>query len=119
MASSKKADEFYEGVVVAAQRGHWTQACSSAVHCVISSCDAIAVKILGERSAGKSHDDAIRLLSRARPPGYEAKVNQIRDILSLKSKVEYGSDAPSKARAELAIKQATRVYRWAKEVVRP
>ncbi|MFA5247015.1 MAG: hypothetical protein WC408_03970 [Candidatus Micrarchaeia archaeon] len=85
---------------------------------MISSCDAIAVKILGERSAGKSHDDAIRLLSKAKPPGYEDKQNQIRDILSLKSRVEYGSDTPSKARAELAIKQATRVYRWAKEIVR-
>ncbi len=117
-AYERKADEFYASMVDASQRGHWAAACSNAVHCVISSCDAIAVRILGERSSGKSHDEAVRLLAKARPPGFEEKLHQVRDILSLKSKAEYGSEMPSRGRTELAVKQATRVYRWAKETVR-
>jgi HEPN domain-containing protein len=114
----QKADEFYEGMLDAVQRGNYAQACSSAVHCTISSCDAVAVKILGERGSGKSHDEAVRLLSAARPPGFEERLRQVRDVLSLKSKAEYGSERPSKNQAELAARQATRVYRWAKEVLR-
>ena len=114
----RKAGEFYASMVDAYSRSHYTAACSCAVHCVISSIDAVCVSQLGERSKGQSHDEAIRLLSRAGPPGLPEKIRQVRDVLSLKSRVEYGSDDTSKSQAELAVKQATRVYNWAKELAR-
>ena len=57
-----KAGEFFNGMNDAAGQGHYVQACSSAVHCIICSCDAVAVKFLGERSTGQCHDEAVRLL---------------------------------------------------------
>jgi hypothetical protein len=42
-----KASDFYNGMVDAAARGNWTVAASSAVHCAINSCDAVAVNYHG------------------------------------------------------------------------
>ena len=118
MAYMDKANDFYNGMVDASQRGNWTVTASNAVHCVINSCDAVTVKILGERSISLRHDDVIRLLAKARPSGIGDKIHQIQEILSAKSKVEYGFEKPSKGQAEMMAKQAHRVFAWAKEIVR-
>jgi hypothetical protein len=76
------------------------------------------VKFLGERSTSVRHDDAIRLLAKAQPPGFGEKIHQIQEILSAKSGVEYGFEKPSRAKAEMMVKQAHRIFSWAKETVR-
>jgi len=110
-----KAEEFFETMQHAYKNRMWTAVGLNAVHCVISSCDALLVKSQGVRSAVEDHMQVIELLRHAPIAGVEKQVATVRRIIAKKNVIAYedrefrGSDALD------IFKQAGRFYRWASE----
>jgi len=110
----KKAVEFHEGMKHAEAEEKWNAACLNAIHCAISSVDAICVFFMGERSSSQRHEDAFRVLKAVPVSGAEEKAKQFIDIIGLKNLVEYSDDEPSEKEARRIILQADRLFSWAK-----
>jgi hypothetical protein len=102
-------------MIDAMQRKEYAQACSSAIHCVISSCDAVTASCLGLKSSSRRHEDLVQLVKQAAIPGTQEKARQISQVISSKSAVEYGSEMPSQQQALTLTLQAERIYRWARQ----
>ncbi|MBI5036520.1 HEPN domain-containing protein [Candidatus Micrarchaeota archaeon] len=111
----KKADEFFQSLKEAVQAGRWEAAGLAAIHCVISSSDALTTYHLQQRSASERHQDAAQLLKRLPlPGGLQDKIKQFIDVLEMKNQVEYDAVPTSEKDALQMAKQAERFYSWAK-----
>lgn len=95
----------------------WNSAGLLAVHLAISSCDAVTAFFLQERSASERHEDVVELLGRTGVAGLREKTRQVLDVLADKTLIAYEPEVPSEARSRNIVKQAERIYRWAKEVL--
>ena len=94
--------------------GSWSAATLNAVHCVISTFDALTVYHLGVRSADQRHEDVVKLIQRARLSGGDEKIKQFLDVVRFKNLVEYDAEEPSELQALRVVQQSERVYAWAK-----
>ena len=94
--------------------GEWNAACLNAIHCTISSADAVTVFYLGMRSTGQGHEEATKLLAKTGLESVNEKIRQFSNILRLKTLVEYDAEEPTENEASRAITQASRFYQWAK-----
>jgi uncharacterized protein (UPF0332 family) len=115
----KKAEECCETMKDAFANERWSAAMINAVHCGISSSDALTVFFLGERHAGERHEDCIALFQKT---GIDAKIlqsktQQLQQILSVKNRVEYEERVAKRDEAEETIKIAERFYKWVKELL--
>ena len=110
-----KARDFYDAMKNAEEEENWNAAALSAIHCIISSNDALTTFFLELRSVGQKHEDALQLLKQTKLPGVEEKAKQFLDVLSLKNLVEYEASEPSENQAMQMIKQAERFYGWVKQ----
>lgn len=97
-AYAAKAEEFAEAAASDLAAGRNIVATSLAIHAGINSADAVCGARLGERAAGKDHDQVLDLLRQAGPDGAEIE-RELRRLLPLKTKAEYepGDIAPSVA----------------------
>jgi len=111
----RKASSFYQGMKKAEENEDWNLAALNAIHCVISSADAVTTFYLGQHSAGQRHEDVIALLGQTRLPGIEEKARQILDVLRLKTLVEYEPEEPTENEARAMAKQAERIFKWARD----
>ena len=80
-----KAEEFYDTMQHAYKNRMWTSVGLNAVHCVISSCDALLVKSQGIRAAGDDHMQAVELLGRSPIDGIEKQTATVRRIIAKKN----------------------------------
>lgn len=110
-----KAEEFYETMQHAYKNRMWTAVGLNAVHCAISSCDAVLVKSQGIRSAGDDHMQAVDLLTRAPVEGIEKQTASIRRIIAKKNVIAYENREIRESEASDIFKQAERFYKWAFE----
>jgi hypothetical protein len=110
-----KAEEFYDTMQYADKNRMWTAVGLNAVHCVISSCDALLVKSQGIRSAGDDHMQIINLLTQAPIPGIEKHVATVRRIMAKKNAIAYENRKFRESDASDISKQTDRFYRWAFE----
>ena len=86
----KKASEFYDMMLQAKKRGKWNAVGLNAVHCAISSSDAMLVFYAGIRSTSDDHLAVIDLLSNSiRLLDVKSKCETLRKILVKKSIIEY------------------------------
>ncbi len=108
-----KAEEFFDTMQHAYKSRMWTAVGLNAVHCAISSCDALLVKSQGIRSAGEDHMHALELLSHAPVAGIENQVAIVRRIIAKKNIIAYENRAFRESDASDILKQAERFYRWA------
>lgn len=115
----RKAESFYNGMKQAEQSEDWNLACLNAIHCTITSIDAITTFFLEERSAGQKHEDVVELLKQTKLPDAQEKARQVLDILALKTMVEYEPTEPTENQARQITKQAQRVHQWAKQTLKP
>ncbi len=108
----KKAGELYLDMLEARRSGRFNSAVISAVHCGISAADAYTVYVGSVRSSSKDHKDAVRLLSSI---GTEAKrmSEHLRSLLEVKNAAEYQDSLFTSNDADLAVKHAERLYKWA------
>ena len=107
----RKAEDFGVAMRASLERGAWHGATVTAVHCVISACDAVCVHTLGERSRGESHEQLTLLLKRV---GGDENVRQVAAVLQMKNVAEYEAREISPADARDAVKRAERVLEWAR-----
>ena len=108
-----KAEEFYETMQHAYKSRMWTAVGLNAVHCVISSCDALLVKSEGLRAAGEDHMQVVELLSRAFIEGIEQQVASVRRIIAKKNVIAYEDRDFRESEASDIFKQTERFYLWA------
>lgn len=80
----------------------------SAVHAVISACDALTIRHLGMRSAAQDHSEVLKLLPQSGAP--DRLITQVRLVLSLKNRVEYEA-------REVSPDEATRIATAARRVL--
>lgn len=111
----RKSDEFHRSALEAAKRRDWTALISNAVHSAISMADALTVFYAGERSAGQSHSDVMRLLSTLGVAREELDRNMrhLSSLLEVKNLAEYEDRLPTQNEAESAMANADRFRRWA------
>ena len=82
---------------------------ANAVLAGIAAADAACCRALGERSRGDDHRDAIALVS---PGGGEA-ANALSRLLAIKNDAEYGLAPISRAKRDLALRQARKLVEFA------
>jgi len=109
----KKASEFYDIMLQAKERGKWNAVGLNAVHCAISSSDAMLVFYAGIRSISDNHLSAIDLLSNSvRLPEVKSKCETLRKILVKKSIIEYENRDFTQKEALEILKLTERFYIW-------
>lgn len=109
----KKASDFYDTMLNAQRLEKWNAVGLNAVHCAISSTDAMLVFYAGIRSASDDHLSAINLLSTSvNLSDAASKCETLRKILVKKSIIEY-EDREFTQKVALEISKLTeRFYRW-------
>ena len=108
----KKADECFSAMNTAFANSHWNMSVIAAVHCGISSADALTVKFIGVRHSGTRHEGVVKLLSSLNLADIGKKNRQLLNLLRIKSTAEYEERLMSKSDAEDAIRDAERLYAW-------
>ncbi|HLD96727.1 MAG TPA: HEPN domain-containing protein [Candidatus Nanoarchaeia archaeon] len=113
----RKAEECHTGMNAAFAAETWNMAVIAAVHCAISSADALTVKFLGVRNGGTRHESVVKLLNQLNLADIGKKNRQLLNLLRIKSTAEYEERLMSKSDAEDAVRDAERFHKWAKEVL--
>lgn len=108
----KKAGECAAEMRHALEDRHWNAAAILAVHCGISSADALTVFHLGKRHAGQQHSEALRLLRQIPLENVGEKEGQLKRLLDMKGEAEYSKQLMGEAQARDAVKMAERLLAW-------
>jgi len=109
----KKANEFYEVMLQAKEMSKWNAVGLNAVHCAISSSDAMLVFYAGIRSMSDDHLAVIDLLSNSvKFPDVKSKCETLRKILVKKSIIEYEDRDFTQKEALKILKLTERFYTW-------
>lgn len=113
----KKAREFYRGMEHSFNLGDWNACVVNAIHCAISSSDALTVFYLGIRHAGDRHQDVLQLLQQIDFDPYEiqSKNRQLSHLLLIKNRAEYEERLMGKSDAKNAVKAAKRFFEWVED----
>ena len=117
LAYLHKAESFCRSMEKAESEEDWNAASLNAIHCAISSSDAVTTYLLGERSAGQRHEDAADILKRTGLPDASEKAQQFLSIIHQKTLVEYEAEEPAESDARQIIKQTRRFHNWAKQLL--
>lgn len=90
------------------------------VHAAISAGDAACVTCAGVRSVSQTHMDQVRLLRQLFPGDEDAKKasDQLAALLDRKNTVEYQARLCRAQDAQVAVKHAERVVKWARRIRR-
>lgn len=99
---------------LALQESEWDAACLLAIHCAISSADALTVHFQGLRSKSQRHQDAAQLVKKIPKPDAGEKTRLFLFVLDRKNLVEYEETLMSENKARTIVEQAERFYQWAK-----
>ena len=93
-----------------------SSAASLAVLAGIAASDAACCKVLQERSRSENHRDAEQLLAEIIPGGQEA-AGDLRELLNLKDKAQYGFLALSVSEVRKVMRRAGHLVDFAEEVL--
>lgn len=94
-------------------KGDWDAAGLNAVHCAISSNDAVIVLTKGIRSASPRHDDSVTLLeSTVDTPGVKNATSQLKHLVAKKNLIDE-ERMFKENEARDAVKNASRFLAWA------
>ena len=109
-----KADQFYITMLLSYEKKLWNATVVNAIHCAISSADALTIFYLGFRHAGERHNDVIHLLHQLEIDKKELrkKIQQLSALLSIKNEAEYEERLMIEKDASRARKACERFYNW-------
>jgi hypothetical protein len=113
-----RAEEFEEQMVRAASQGAWNSIGLLGVHCVISGCDALTVRLAGQRWSGQDHAGVYGVVSSLNLPGASVALRQISNVLDQKNRIEYEARAFSRAEATEVSQAASRFLSWVRSRVK-
>lgn len=109
----KKAKDFYEIMRKAVDTQNWTAVGLNAVHCAISSCDALLVFHMGIRSIDEDHMETADLLLRLPKEIAQDEVATFKRILAKKNIIAYENREFRQQEALEILKLAERFHNWA------
>jgi hypothetical protein len=108
-----KARELLRVMNFCLQDEEWNAVFITGVHSAISMCDAICIFHLGQKSAGKSHQDAALLLGQA--TNDQKNVARLSELLNIKHDAEYTPRLFARKDAYAYAKKVDRLMSWAEE----
>lgn len=120
MVFSNRAKQYHDSMDVAYQKDAYDACVSHAVHCAISSLDALSVKLIGKKASGQNHNEIVLLLKEEKITQELEKTRIIDAMLSLiemKRVAEYDDKAMSKADAEKAMNLCRKVFAFAEKEI--
>ena len=107
-----RAREFARQMDRAAADRAWNSVGLLGVHCVISSCDALTVRLAGQRWSGQDHSGVIGMVNSLQLAKSEVAVRQIAQVLDKKNRVEYEAREFTEREATEIRQLAARVLAW-------
>lgn len=111
----KKAQDFYRTMLSAYSESNWHSVGLEAVHCAISSTDALLVHHSGMRSTGLDHRDTVHLLvGQIKAEGIKKNADTLLRILGMKNLVEYEDRLFTQREASEILKRTERYFNWIK-----
>ncbi len=113
-----KADEFFDSMNDSFVKRNFNATVLNAIHCAISSADALTVFYKGVRHAGDRHEDVVALLNTLELPEIQNKNRQLLNLLRIKNSAEYEEKLMTEANALDSIKNAERFFSWVKSVLK-
>jgi hypothetical protein len=119
-ASLTKADEYLAPAEDSLAAERYTPASGDAIHAGISAKDAIVTALTGTTSRGKDYATAAREMRIAlgKRDSAAAAEKALRELVSAKSAVEYGTALVTAAKAESLIRRARSLVEFAVEIIR-
>lgn len=116
----KKAEEYLASAEANLAAERYTPAAGDSIHAGISAKDAIVTVLTGSTSKGKDHATAAKELRQAlgKRPGAATAEKAMRELLTAKGDVEYGTDLITAAKADPLVRRAGTLVELAIEIVR-
>jgi HEPN domain-containing protein len=116
----KKAEEYLASAEDNLELQRYTPAAGDAIHAGISAKDAIVTSLTGSTSKVKDHAAAATELTRAlaKRPQAAAAQRGLRELISAKGDVEYGTALIGSTKAEPLVRRARTLVDLAIEIVR-
>ena len=115
-----KAEEYLASADDNVVGGRNTPAAGNAIHAGISAKDAIVTTLTGSTNKGKDHSTAAKELKTAlaKRDAASAAERALRELISAKGEVEYGTALITAAKAESLVRRARTLVELAVEIVR-
>ncbi len=113
-----KADEFFDSMNENFSKRKFNATVLNAIHCAISSADALTVFYKGVRHAGDRHEDVVVLLNTLELSEIKNKNKQLLGLLNIKNSAEYEEKLMIETDALNSIKNTERFYRWVKMLLK-
>ena len=114
----KKSDEFFDSMNDSFAKRNFNAAVLNAIHCAMSSADALTVFYKGVRHAGERHEDVIALLNTLGLPEMQNKNKQLLNLLRIKNSAEYEEKLMTEANAMDSIKNTERFSSWVRSLLK-
>jgi len=113
----QKAESFLRTMRLAIEKSEWDAAAVLAVHCAISSCDALTSRFLQKKHIAKDHSRVVGLLMQLPFESREIKTKrlQLSQVLEMKNAAEYQARLIREKEARMMALQAERVFEWARD----
>ena len=112
----KKAEECFHAAQTSFDQEEWNAVAINAIHCCISTSDAMCVYFLGKRHSGEDHNDVAALFKSIRgDEGINTNTGRIIKILRTKNMAEYEDRLVRKAEAESIFKDCERLLEYVKK----
>lgn len=113
-----KADEFFDSMNDSFAKKKFNAAVLNAIHCAISSADALTVFYKGIRHAGDKHEDVVAILNTLDLSEIKNKNRQLLNLLTIKNSAEYEEKLMTESNASNSIKNVERFYKWVKDLLK-
>lgn len=113
-----KADEFFNAMNESFLKREFNAAVLNAIHCAMSSADALTVFYKGVRHADERHEDVVVLLNTLNLPDMQSKNRQLLGLLRIKNSAEYEEKLMTETNASDSIKNAERFFKWVKNLLK-
>ena len=110
----QRTTELWESMKSNFLQEKWNAAVIDGVQAAISANDALTTAILGKRSISDNHMDAVWLFEQATQLAHPEQQNRLRNILSLKSHVEYGPSLVKPKEGQRVVQEVERFLMWVK-----
>ena len=115
-----KAEEYLASAEDNLAAARYTPAAGDAVHAGISAKDAILTALTGQTAKAKDHSAAVKELriALAKRPDAALAEKAMRELVSAKSDIEYGSQLMTRRKAEPLVRRAQGLVTLAIQIVR-
>ena len=113
-----KAKEFFDAMNESFSKRKFNSTVLNAVHCAISSADALTVFYKGVRHAGERHEDVIVLLNTLGLAEMQNKNKHLLKLLQIKNSAEYEEKLMTENNALDSIKNAEKFFKWVNDILK-